>query len=153
MQRRESACFKSIFFNFSALGEYCASGFFSCPNVVCHCVAAVHPITEEVPFPVEFGVDRFENLEFRDLAGVLSAVLVQDRAATTVTTYLRAYKSWKTWAEQHNASYLPVDSVVFILYIISLIQQTRSVSSMNSAVYGGAGFIRVVITGLVSIPW
>ena len=32
--------------------------------------------------------------------------------------------------------FLPADSVVFALYIVSLIQQTRSVSALNSAVYG-----------------
>ena len=49
------------------------------------------------------------------------AVLVQDRATSTAATYLPAYKSWKTWAKKHSASYLPADSVVFTLYIVSLI--------------------------------
>ena len=38
--------------------------------------------------------------------------------------------------KEHNASYLPADSVVLALYIVSLIQQTWSVSSVNTAVYG-----------------
>lgn len=81
-------------------------------------------------------MDRFEHPELRQLARALPAVLVQDRAATTVNTYLRAYKSWKSWASRHDAAFLPVDPVVFTLYIVYLIQQTQSVSSVNSAVYG-----------------
>ena len=100
------------------------------------CVAAVQPISREVTLPAEFEADRFEDPELRRLASFLPAVLVQDRATSTAATYLRAYKSWKTWAEKHSASYLPADSVVFTLYIVSLIQQSRSVSSVNTAVYG-----------------
>ena len=92
------------------------------------CVAAVQPIKREVTLPAEFGVRR--------LASFLPAVLVQERATLTATSYLRAYKSWKTWAEQHSASYLHADSGVFTLCIVSIIQQTRSVSSVNTAVYG-----------------
>lgn len=52
------------------------------------CVAVVQPITEDVTFPAEYGVDRFEHLELRRLAMALPAVLLQDRAASTATTYL-----------------------------------------------------------------
>ena len=76
------------------------------------------------------------DLELKQLAQTLPTILVQDRAATTVSTYLRAYKSWKAWAVQHNSSFLPVDQVMFTLYVVSLIQQARSVSTVNSAVYG-----------------
>lgn len=89
-----------------------------------------------VTLPAEFGVGHFEDPDLRSLARFLPAVLVQDRATLTAATYLRAYKSWKTWAEQHSASYLPADSVVFTLYFVSLIQQSRSVSLVNTAVYG-----------------
>ena len=59
--------------------------------------------------------------KLRWLASFLPAVLVQDRATSTAANYLPAYKSWKTWAKKHSASYLPADSVVFTLYIVSLI--------------------------------
>jgi len=81
-------------------------------------------------------VGRFDDPKLRCLASFLPAVLEQDRATSTAATSLRAYKSWKTWAKQHNAPYLPADSVVFTLYIVSLIQQSRSVSSVNTAVQG-----------------
>ena len=101
-----------------------------------HCVAAVQPMVEEVIFPSEFQADCFDHPELRQLAKALPAVLVRDRTATTVATYLRAYKSWKSWASRHDAAFLPADCVVFALYELSLIQQAWSVSSVNSAVYG-----------------
>ena len=86
-------------------------------------------MVEEVIFPAEFHADRFDHPELRQLAKALPAVLVRDRAASTVATYLGAYKSWKSWASRHDAAFLPADPVVFTLYIVS-------VSSVNSAVYG-----------------
>ena len=97
------------------------------------CVTAVQPITREVTLPGEFGVGHFEHPQLRRLTSFLPAVLVQDRATSTATTYLRAYKSWKVWTEQHSASYLPADSVVFTLYIVSY--PADPVSSVNT-VYG-----------------
>ena len=66
---------------------------------------------------------------------VLPTFLVQDRAPATISTYLRAYRSWRSWAVQHNASALPADPVVFTLYVVSLVQLARSVSAVNSAIY------------------
>ena len=94
------------------------------------------PMVDEVIFPAEFHADHFDHPELRQLAKALPAVLVCDHAASTVATYLGAYKSWKSWASHHDAAILPADPVVFTLYIVSLIQQTWSVSSVNSAVYG-----------------
>ena len=96
----------------------------------------VQPISWEVTLPAEFGVGCFDDPELRHLASFLPAVLVQDRATSTAVAYLRAYKSWKSWVEQHSASYFPADPVVFTLYFVSIIQQSRSVSSVNIAVYG-----------------
>ena len=70
------------------------------------------------------------------MAQVLPTFLVQDRAPATISPYLRAYRSWRSWAVQHNASALPADPVVFTLYVVSLVQLARSVSAVNSAIYG-----------------
>ncbi|XP_044163844.1 uncharacterized protein LOC122948219 [Acropora millepora] len=78
----------------------------------------------------------FRDPELRQLAQALPSILVHDRAASTVSTYLGAYKSWKAWALRHNASALPADSVTFALYVVSLIQEARSMSAVNSAVSG-----------------
>ena len=63
-------------------------------------------------------------------------MLVCDRAAKTVTTYLAAYKSWQRWAQAHNLCPLPADSVSLALYLVSLIQHDQAVSSINLAGYG-----------------
>ena len=63
-------------------------------------------------------------------------MLVCDRAAKTITTYLAAYKSWERWPQAHNLCQLPADSISLALYLVSLIQHEQSVSSINSAVYG-----------------
>jgi len=102
----------------------------------CHFVAVAHPLAQEFTFPPEFAANMFRDPELRQLAQALPSILVHDRAASTVSTYLGAYKSWKAWALRHNASVLPADSVTFALYVVSLIQEARSMSTVNSAVYG-----------------
>ena len=67
---------------------------------------------------------------------VLPSVLLQDKALKTVNSYLRAFGAWKCWAEQCHVSVLPVEPVVFSLYLVKLIQENKSVSTINSAVYG-----------------
>mgnify|MGYP000196981984 FL=1 len=103
---------------------------------LCHFVAVAHPLVQELTFPPEFAANMFRDPELRQLAQALPSILVHDRAASTVSTYLGAYKSWKAWALRHNASVLPADSVTFALYVVSLIQEARSMSAVNSAVYG-----------------
>ena len=63
-------------------------------------------------------------------------MLLHDRAPKTVATYMRAYRAWKCWAIHHGSSYLPDDPVIVALFLVSIIQQLRSVSSVNSALYG-----------------
>ena len=72
------------------------------------------------------------------LAKSLPAILIQDRAPKTVSTYVRAYEAWRTWAVQCEATPLPADPTVFSLYLVHLIQQDQSVSCVNSAIYGAS---------------
>lgn len=72
----------------------------------------------------------------KHLVKSLPAILIQDRAPKTVSTYVRAYEVWRTWAVQCEATPLPVDPTVFSLYLVHLIQQDQSVSSIHSAIYG-----------------
>ena len=55
-----------------------------------------------------------------------------------MSTYVRAYEAWQTWAVQCEATPLPADPTVFSLYLVHLIQQDRSVSCVNSAIYGAS---------------
>ena len=56
----------------------------------------------------------------KHLVKSIPVILIQDRAPKTVSTYVRAYEAWWTWA------------------LVHLIQQGRSVSSINSAIYGAS---------------
>ena len=103
---------------------------------LCPFVAVANPLAEEFTFPPELSVNMFRDPELRQLGQALPYILVHDRVVSTVSTYLGTYKSQKAWALQHNASILPVDSVTFSLYVVSLIQEARSMSAVNSAVYG-----------------
>ena len=64
--------------------------------------------------------------------------LWQSRAPKTVSTYVRAYEAWWTWAVQCEATLLPADPTVLFLYLVHLNQQDQSVSSINSAIYGAS---------------
>ena len=44
--------------------------------------------------------------------------------------------SWELWAHVYSLCPLPADIASLALYLVSLIQQDRLVSSINSAVYG-----------------
>ena len=81
-------------------------------------------------------LNQFNDPERKDLARALPAVLLRDRAPKTVIAYFTAYKAWKRWAITHSLCPLPADSASLALYMVSLIQVDRSVSSINSAVYG-----------------
>jgi hypothetical protein len=72
----------------------------------------------------------------KNLAYSLPSILLQDRAPGTVTTYVNAYRAWKQWASARDVCPLPANSVGLALYKVFLIQQERSVSSVNSTIYG-----------------
>ena len=61
---------------------------------------------------------------------------MRDKAPGTVITYINAYRAWKRWASSHGVCPIPASNVTLALYIVSLIQQERSVSCINSAIYG-----------------
>ena len=84
---------------------------------LCHFVTVAHPLVQEFTFSPELSVNMFRDPELRQLAQALPYILVHDRAASTVSTYLGAYmyKSWKEWTLRHNACVLPSDSVTLAL--------------------------------------
>ena len=76
-------------------------------------------------------VDGLQHPVLLQLAKVLPSVLLQDKAPKTVNSYLCAFGAWKCWAEQCRVS--PTSGA---LYLVKLIQENKSVSTINSAVYG-----------------
>ena len=101
---------------------YGTSAYWICPCSygIYHCVAAVQRMVEEFIFPAEFRTDRFDHPELQQLAKALPAVLVCDRTATTVATYLRTYKSWKS---------LPV--VTMLLFCLQILWSSRCTSYLS----------------------
>ena len=81
-------------------------------------------------------VDGLQHPVLHRLAKVLPSVLIQDKTPKTVKSYFCAFGVWKCWAEQCRVSVLPVEQVVFFLYLVKLIQENKSVSTINSALYG-----------------
>ena len=81
-------------------------------------------------------VDGLQHPALLQQAKVLPSVLLQDKAPKTVNSYLCAFGAWKCWAEQCRVSVLPFEPVVFSLYLVKLIQENKSVSTINSALYG-----------------
>ena len=86
--------------------------------------------TGKLDLPVLVSVDGLQHPVLHRLVKVLPSVLLQDKAPKTVNSYLRVFGAWKCWAEQCRVSVLPVEPVVFSLYLVKLIQE--SVSTINS---------------------
>ena len=86
--------------------------------------------------PGELDPVQFREPELAKLARALPTILVQHRAPGTVRTYISSFNLWKEWAKGYNAPYLPADVTHFALYLVFLIQQERSLSTVNSAIYG-----------------
>lgn len=95
-------------------------------------------VEEEVNLSVWLNEETVSHPKLKQLAKSLPSILVQDRAPKTVSSYVRAYQAWKKWAFQFSATPLPADPSVFSLYMVHLIQQGSSVSSLNSAIYGAS---------------
>ena len=81
-------------------------------------------------------LDEFHDPELKKLASLLPSIIVSDRAPSTICTYFSSYRLWKRWASTHSLCPIPADGTALALYIVSLIQQQRSVSAVNSAIYG-----------------
>ena len=85
-------------------------------------------VQREVDLSVWLREEMVNHPTLTQLAKSLSSVLVQDRAPKTVSSYVRAYQTWKKWAAKCSATALPADPGVFALYLVHLIQQGSSVS-------------------------
>lgn len=102
----------------------------------CHSIFVLVACPNDIEIGNWLDLDRFEDPELKKLAQLLPSIMIQDRAKGTVRTYIGAYKIWKRWACTHGVCPLPADVTALALYIVSLIQQGRSVSNINSTVYG-----------------
>lgn len=81
-------------------------------------------------------MDEGDHPMLQQLADLLPSIIIRDRAPKTIHTYLRAFKAWKIWVKLFKKPPLPVEPRMFVLYIVKLIQENKSVSTINTAVYG-----------------
>lgn len=102
----------------------------------CYVISVTTSDTGKLDLSFLVPVDGLQHPVLHQLAKELPSVLLQDKAPKTVNTYLRAFGAWRCWAEQCHVSVLPVEPVVFSLYLVKLIQENKSVSTINSALYG-----------------
>ena len=101
-------------------------------------VAVPDSVRNEVNLSVWLNEEAVNHPKLKQIAMSLPSILVQDRAPKTVSSYVRAYQAWKKWATQCSATALPADPSIFALYLVNLIQQGSSVSTLNSAIYGAS---------------
>lgn len=81
-------------------------------------------------------MDKVDHPMLQQLAELLPSIIIRDRAPKTIHTYLRAFKTWKNWVKLFQESPLPIKPRMFVLYLVKLIQENKSVSTINIAVYG-----------------
>ena len=78
-------------------------------------------------------LQELDNPELKQLGSKLSNTILQSRADSTATKYLRAFKSWKTWASSHKLHSLPAIPHQFALYLQQLAKESKSRSTIDEA--------------------
>lgn len=77
--------------------------------------------------------------DLTDKCSLLSDLLAESRADTTVKTYYLAFQRWQTWAHGNGVSMtdvFPAKPLFVALYLCSLVQLCRTASPINVAFYG-----------------
>ena len=80
------------------------------------------------------GVDTVDG-ELIHIARQMTHRLIDSRSSHTNTKYFSSFRKWKEWATEKNVEPLPANPIFVALYITKLIEEKRSVSVVNSAVY------------------
>ena len=108
-------------------------------------------------------IEGIQDPDLKRLATCLPDTLLQGRADSTTTKYVRAFTRWKTWAGQRReVKIFPVDEVHFALYLQHVAEATKSRSAVEEAVnaiswahqlagqptISASGFVRATLAGL-----
>ena len=67
-----------------------------------------------------------------------STLLVQDRAPSTVKKYRSSFLAWRKWAEARGINALPTSGPELSVYLVHLLQTTKSLASIQSAAFAVA---------------
>ncbi|CAH1244291.1 Hypp7251 [Branchiostoma lanceolatum] len=76
--------------------------------------------------------------ELRSLRDLLPSIIVADRAPNTIKKYVRAFKKWKSFATAKDLPYLPATGPHLALYLLKLLQSSRSPAPLDSAAFAVA---------------
>ena len=76
------------------------------------------------------------NVKLRSLSKLLQSALLYDKAPSTVTSYARAVNRWVVWCKKNAFTPLPAKPITMALYLVKLMDQNLSKSSIFNAVYG-----------------
>ncbi|XP_066265891.1 uncharacterized protein [Branchiostoma lanceolatum] len=72
------------------------------------------------------------------LSDLLSSIIVADRAPNTIKKYVGAFKKWKSFATAKGLPYLPATGPHLALYLLKLLQSSRSPAPLDSAAFAVA---------------
>ena len=73
--------------------------------------------------------------ELKSLANSLPSVVLASRASNTVDKYSGGFVRWKTWAQLHTIPTLPASPFHVSLYLRYLMQDTKTVAPLKTALY------------------
>ena len=76
--------------------------------------------------------------EIRSLAQAVPGIMVQDRAPSTVKKYRSSFLAWRKWAEARDINALPTSGPELSVYLVHLLQTTKSLASIQSAAFAVA---------------
>ncbi|KAI8492033.1 hypothetical protein Bbelb_304060 [Branchiostoma belcheri] len=73
--------------------------------------------------------------ELRALTNLLPSVLIADRSTNTVKNYTRSFLRWKAFATDKHLPYLPAKGPHVALYLLHLLQSSRSPAPLDAACF------------------
>ena len=98
-------------------------------------IYALFPYADVLTTGAWSSLSEVRDPELRRLADALPNTLLQSRANSTTTKYLRAFERWNKWAGQHTETTVyPVEEVHFALYLQHIGETTQSKSAAEEAV-------------------
>ncbi|KAI8514464.1 hypothetical protein Bbelb_070550 [Branchiostoma belcheri] len=81
--------------------------------------------------------------ELQRLVCALPSVVISDRAPSTVKKYVRAFRAWETFASSKGLPPLPARGPHLALYLLKLLQSSRSAAPLEAAVFAVAWAHRI----------
>ncbi|XP_035688735.1 uncharacterized protein LOC118424294 [Branchiostoma floridae] len=84
-----------------------------------------------------------EDPELRTLASWLPSVIIADRAPNTIKKYVRSFRNWEGFASSKGLPSLPASGPHLALYLLKLLQTSRSAFPLEAALFAVAWAHRI----------